>query len=1036
MFRYVLGIIVVLFALTKILENSVFLNNVFGNVLGNVLGNVYEGYIPANASIVKDDYNNNASLSKLTSTVKKALMDATGTTSGGEGDWYILRGFTVANSTILNKVGAADITYSPETILDINNKGKTVPWEYISQLQINNGKFKRRGTAPTQGKLRTFNALTTTEKNKIKKNRIFVIESAMMPDIIKNSTKPGEALYLYSPGSTVSPITNTLWIPTVKGKLVTIMPKNNGLVFIHKNDIKNVIVMKKDPQANNVINKNLNYDKLLTDWLVTTSYSSPQVQFSPFRAASGTDVQAGAILGLLQDKIDKALKTSSILFTELSKKVSDAKDIVAVQAAIKTFIETKITGQTVTYVPATKPTQIIITGSSTSISAGRRTTLIGEINTDATTGSIAAAIPAAIPAAAKTSTIPFASLGQKVRGAKDIVAVQTAIKTFIEEKLKAQKVTVTYDATKPTKIIITSATSIVGTRITSLITEINTDATSATGSIGKAIVAAAAAAVPATGGAIKQATTAITNLDIQLGLAAKAITTAAAAIHPVVASATDGGFLDTKTHALPAVVTAAKSAKTVLKALLAKKNPAATTAKLLLAITAVTGKTTAIETLLADETKAMADGFVRRFTDSITVDGPNPKTKLAIKLASTAANTALQAAFAKALTDASVWDKSKYTNIFNITQTKAVHNANNINYSYKIDFKPAAKATVALKATLKTQITTNIKTAIKKELMEPHIIPPSAVKITGAIYTQLVKLIGVAVTSTGVINSFNEKAFNAVSLGYPAGATAAARNAKKITSIKNAIIKVNKNSIKSKVAASFKNIKIPPIITEVIMSTVHTSASIAPTLKCMLLMDSPEDKVTVDQVVAQLQIGLNKYFIVQIIAQSQKGGTIAAVMGSYKSMASGSIVDTSAPGVGADGKTTQLDLSPYVLKSSIPPCAHKGDVESPFATDEFYSNFESCYQSYRPVGIGNQKDFLECLGFDDAYKATKPSVPFVSSAATGKAATKKPDNVFEDMGDFVKGNLVYIVIGASVVISAMIVADKYKGKGNVSVEDI
>jgi hypothetical protein len=157
-------------------------------------------------------------------------------------------------------------------------------------------------------------------------------------------------------------------------------------------------------------------------------------------------------------------------------------------------------------------------------------------------------------------------------------------------------------------------------------------------------------------------------------------------------------------------------------------------------------------------------------------------------------------------------------------------------------------------------------------------------------------------------------------------------------------------------------------------------------------------------------------------------------MSAYKSVASGSIVDSSA--TGPDGKpTTEIDLSAYVLKSSIPPCAAGAAVESPFATDEFYSNFESCYQSYRPVGLGNQKDFLECLGFDDAYKATKPAVPFVSSA-TAQKLKKKPDNVFEDIGDFVKDNLVYIVIGGSVVISAIIVADKYKGKGNVSVEDI
>jgi len=124
--------------------------------------------------------------------------------------------------------------------------------------------------------------------------------------------------------------------------------------------------------------------------------------------------------------------------------------------------------------------------------------------------------------------------------------------------------------------------------------------------------------------------------------------------------------------------------------------------------------------------------------------------------------------------------------------------------------------------------------------------------------------------------------------------------------------------------------------------------------------------------------------------------------------------------------TTEIDLSAYVLKSAIPPCASGGPVESPFATDEFYSSFEKCYQSYRPVGVGNRKEFLQCLGFNDAYKATKPQVPMVNS--TTQKQKKEVNNVFEDMGDFVKGNLVYIVIGASVVISAMLVADKFKGK--------
>ena len=1078
MFRYVLGIIVVLFALTKILDNSVFLNNVFGSVFGNIYEGYESGYM--NTKSWGPDQSIETPNEKMIADIKKTL---------GGSDWIVLKGFSIAgdkpifmkttkaapNGVIGTKIVKSYQKFDPE----INKKkGQTTDWRY---QQSGKSKYKSRIVA---NKIKTEADEDVTSSYK---TSVVAIESWKWTDI-NNGYKKDNKWPAGQLASFYRPIDDT--------KIKTIVPKSNGLVFIKKASLTKVYILKDSLKANKIVeNKTEDYDVVLTSWLHSLAPTGKQVQYSPFDDKGNVNIVTKGLLAKVntailtkidtpseittQLKLNAKIKTSytfkckskvgnivikwnkanqsfditntctaatsftaKIDITTLSQKVQTFISKTPVQIAITTFIKKLITTpsvQKVTY----SATEIIITSDGT-INAASIAHIISEINKNAAltiAGSIGAVITAAEAAAA---TAPVSQIitftDAAVLKALKIPAARTKLITFIKTYMtnKKKQVTVSYDAATPTKVTVSSVKpQILAATITSLKSAIVAGAKSTVaGSIGAAIVAAeaaaataATAATAAAGGAAKQATPAITKLDIQLGLATKATATAAAA----------GGFLDAKTAvALPAAVTKAKAAKVALVAMVARK-PAVAATQIVAAIKAVTDQTAAIEKLLADEAVAATNGFVRSFADSITVDGPNPKTKLAIKLASTAANTALKAAFDTATGNAfAAPAATKYSTIFGkpitLKLVKTVYNAGgNINYNYKVDFKPAIKVTAALKATLKTQITTNIKTAIRTAIMEPHgaITKPSPLAARtsgGEIYQKLFALVGVSLSSLGVITSLNE-AYIAVNKGYPAVA------ANKVTSVKNAIIKVNKNSINSKVIASFKTLK-PPILTQVKMTNPGPTADliIKPTLKCVLLMDSAADKATVEQLKIQLQTGLSKYFIAQIIAQSKQGGTIAAAMAAYKSVASGSIVDSSA--TGPDGKpTTEIDLSAYVLKSSIPPCAAGAAVESPFATDEFYSNFESCYQSYRPVGLGNQKDFLECLGFDDAYKATKPAVPFVSSA-TAQKLKKKPDNVFEDIGDFVKDNLVYIVIGGSVVISAIIVADKYKGKGNVSVEDI
>jgi len=119
-----------------------------------------------------------------------------------------------------------------------------------------------------------------------------------------------------------------------------------------------------------------------------------------------------------------------------------------------------------------------------------------------------------------------------------------------------------------------------------------------------------------------------------------------------------------------------------------------------------------------------------------------------------------------------------------------------------------------------------------------------------------------------------------------------------------------------------------------------------------------------------------------------------------------------------------INWSGYVLKSSIPACPSNGDNALQFSGDPDFKNIESCYSKHKPQGGAlKMKDFIKCVYPE--FKDSEPAkVPTASSKSTS-AATSDGGGIsgfFEDTKDFVKDNLVYVVIGVSIIIAAIIVA--------------
>jgi len=118
------------------------------------------------------------------------------------------------------------------------------------------------------------------------------------------------------------------------------------------------------------------------------------------------------------------------------------------------------------------------------------------------------------------------------------------------------------------------------------------------------------------------------------------------------------------------------------------------------------------------------------------------------------------------------------------------------------------------------------------------------------------------------------------------------------------------------------------------------------------------------------------------------------------------------------------DWSKYVLKSSIPPCPTEGSDALQFSGDPQFKGIEDCYSKNKPQGGALKiKDFVKCVypAFTDSKPATVPTVQ------TKKKEEKKDDSfdfkeLWEDIKDFVKDNLIYLVIGVSIIIAALIVA--------------
>ena len=122
-----------------------------------------------------------------------------------------------------------------------------------------------------------------------------------------------------------------------------------------------------------------------------------------------------------------------------------------------------------------------------------------------------------------------------------------------------------------------------------------------------------------------------------------------------------------------------------------------------------------------------------------------------------------------------------------------------------------------------------------------------------------------------------------------------------------------------------------------------------------------------------------------------------------------------------------INWSAYVLKSSIPTCPSNGGSALQFSGDPDFKNLENCYSKHKPQGGSlKMKDFIKCIypEFKDSEPAKVPTTQTKSTTATtsGKSADSGISEFFEDAKDFVKDNLVYVVIGVSIIIAAIIVS--------------
>jgi len=127
------------------------------------------------------------------------------------------------------------------------------------------------------------------------------------------------------------------------------------------------------------------------------------------------------------------------------------------------------------------------------------------------------------------------------------------------------------------------------------------------------------------------------------------------------------------------------------------------------------------------------------------------------------------------------------------------------------------------------------------------------------------------------------------------------------------------------------------------------------------------------------------------------------------------------------GKSDQsINWSGYVLKSSIPPCPSNGGSALQFSGDPDFKNIENCYSKHKPQGGSlKMKDFIKCIYPE--FKDSEPAkVPTTQTKNTSTTAAKSDDfgisEFFEDAKDFVKDNLIYVVIGVSIIIAAIIVS--------------
>ena len=139
---------------------------------------------------------------------------------------------------------------------------------------------------------------------------------------------------------------------------------------------------------------------------------------------------------------------------------------------------------------------------------------------------------------------------------------------------------------------------------------------------------------------------------------------------------------------------------------------------------------------------------------------------------------------------------------------------------------------------------------------------------------------------------------------------------------------------------------------------------------------------------------------------------------------------------GGKGNKSDIDYSKYVLKSSIPPCAANGADALQFSGDANFKSIESCYSKHKPQGGAlKMKDFIKCIypEFNDSQPAKVPTS--TTPPATQKKNGEDEDSFdlgesFDEIKDFVKDNLIYVVIGVSIIIAAIIISGSSGSSGS------